>query len=68
MSVLKDIREKNGLSQTELAAKAGVSTRHIAFIETGERKPSIDLAFKLADILGTSVEQIFLPNECTKST
>lgn len=59
MSVLRNAREEAGLSQTDLAAKVCVSARHIAFIESGERKPSIDLAFKIAKVLEKQVEEIF---------
>lgn len=68
MNKLKEIREEKNISQTELAANVGVSVRHIAFIESGDRKPSIDLAFKIAKVLEVTLEQIFLIEECTNST
>lgn len=68
MNRLKEIREERNISQTELAALVSVSARHIAFIESGDRKPSIDLAFKIAKALSCSLEDIFLLKECTKST
>lgn len=61
MSNLKLIREENNFSRMELAYKIGVTERYIYFLESGKRKPSIDLAFKIADILNSSVEDIFLP-------
>lgn len=61
MSNLKQIREENSISRMELAYKIGVTERYIYFLESGKRKPSIDLAFKIADILNSSVEDIFLP-------
>lgn len=68
MNNLKQLREKSKITQTELAYKAGVSQRYIAFLETGERTPSLDVAYKIAHVLGHSVEKIFLPKNCTKST
>lgn len=68
MNKLKEIRERKNISQTELAVNVGVSVRHIAFIESGDRKPSLDLAFKISKSLGVSLEDIFLREECTKST
>lgn len=68
MSKLKEIRLSKHISQEELAFKVGVTVRYIAFLEAGLRKPSITLAFKIADILNTSVDNIFLPYECTKCT
>lgn len=68
MNNLRKIREELNISQTELASKAGVSVRHIAFIENGDRKPSLNLAFKIAEILHHNIEDIFMLNECTEST
>lgn len=62
MSNLKQIREENSISRMELAYKIGVTERYIYFLESGKRKPSIDLAFKIADILNSSIEDIFLPS------
>lgn len=65
MSKLKEQREKKHISQNELASAVGVTQRHIAFIESGDRKPSMELAFKIARKLECSIEDIFLSNECT---
>lgn len=68
MNNLREIRTKAGVSQTDLAFNAGVSVRHIAFIESGDRKPSIGLAIKIAEYLKCHVEDIFSPEDCTNST
>ena len=68
MPKLKEIRLKRNISQEELAYKVGVTVRYIAFLEAGVRKPSITLAFKIANVLNTSIEKIFLPSECTECT
>lgn len=68
MSNLKTVRENKKISRTDLAYKAGISERYVFFLETGERKPSLDLAFKIAKILGVKIEDIFLPPKCTKCT
>ncbi len=65
---LKEIRLAKGLSRAELAETVGISVRFISFLEMGLRKPSISVAFKIANALGTSVDEIFLPNHGTKST
>lgn len=65
---LRRIRESRGLSQTELAYKTGVTPRYIAFIETGDRTPSLKTASKLAKVLNTTVDDIFLNKKCTKCT
>ena len=68
MNELKRLREGKNLSQTELAAKVGVSQRYIAFIESGDRTPSLGNALKIASIMGCHVEDIFLTKKCTNST
>ena len=65
MNNVKNVRKAKGLSQTELAFKVGVSQRYISFIEAGKRKPSLDLACKLAQALETTVDFLFLPYKCT---
>ena len=47
MNKLKEIRVKNNISQELLACKVGVTVRYIAFLESGARKPSIDMAFRI---------------------
>lgn len=56
---LKEKRAEAGLTQAELAQKAGVTTRTIQNYEMGERIPSnLGIAQKLADALGTTVEYL----------
>lgn len=68
MNNLKKIREEANMSQTELAASVGISQRYVAFIEKGDKTPSLKSAINLAGVLGCKVEDIFLPQKCTKST
>lgn len=65
MNSLRDERIKAGLSQTQLAAKVGVSARYIAFIESGNRTPSFSLAAKIAGVFSKTVDEIFLSKRCT---
>ena len=50
--VVRLYREQLGLSQVELARRAGVSSGTILRIERGERGVSVDLLATLAQILG----------------
>lgn len=68
MSNLRAIRKEKAVSQEELAVFAGVTVRYIAFLESGDRKPSIEVALKIAKKLETPVEEIFLLSNCTKCT
>lgn len=45
---LKELREKEGLNQQQLAEKVGVSREYISMIESGQRNPSVNLAKKIA--------------------
>jgi transcriptional regulator with XRE-family HTH domain len=48
---VKRHREALGLTQRSLAQKLGVEPSHVAFIESGRRKPSLKLLARLADVL-----------------
>ncbi len=48
---LKDFRRIRGMSQLELSVAAGVSSRHVSFIESGRSSPSREMVLKLADTL-----------------
>jgi transcriptional regulator with XRE-family HTH domain len=49
--MLRDWRQRRRLSQLDLALEAGVSTRHLSFVETGRSKPSAEMVLHLADQL-----------------
>jgi putative transcriptional regulator len=68
MNILKEVRLSEKKTIQDLAAAVKVSKRHIAFIETGKRNPSLELAFEIAHYFKMSVEEIFLPRNCTDST
>ena len=50
-TLLKERRITHGLSQTELAKKAGVSRAWIAKLETGHRHPDLDTIIRVAGAL-----------------
>ncbi|MFF9556781.1 helix-turn-helix domain-containing protein [Streptomyces albus] len=56
-ALLRDRRERAGLSQLELALRAGSSARHISFIETGRTAPSREMVLKLAETLDVPVRE-----------
>jgi DNA-binding XRE family transcriptional regulator len=59
-SSLRDRRVECGLTQTELAARAGVSRQLVAAVEAGRNVPAVDAALGLARALGTTVEALFV--------
>jgi transcriptional regulator with XRE-family HTH domain len=49
--LLRDWRQRRRMSQMELALEAGVSTRHLSFVETGRSRPSAEMVLHLAERL-----------------
>ena len=49
--LLREWRSRRRLSQLDLAVEAGVSSRHVSFIETGRAQPSRDMILMLARVL-----------------
>lgn len=47
-SALAVRRKEKGLTQAELAARVGIAQRTVAAYECGERRPSVDVAKKMA--------------------
>src|ERR1700738_1323385 len=56
------VRERRlafGMTQAELAARAGVSRQLVAAVEAGRHAPAVDAALGIARALGTTVEELF---------
>jgi putative transcriptional regulator len=56
---LKTLRAEREWSQAYLAEKLEVSRQSVNAIETGRYDPSLPLAFKIARLFGTKIEEIF---------
>ena len=50
--VLQRFREQKKQSQELVSGFAGIGRTHLSAIERGERKPTLDTFFKIADALG----------------
>lgn len=50
-ALLRELRAARRLSQLALALEAGISARHLSYVETGKSQPSRDLLARLADAL-----------------
>jgi transcriptional regulator with XRE-family HTH domain len=48
---LKYWRGKRGMSQLDLALAAGVSSRHVSFLETARARPSVEMVLRLGGVL-----------------
>lgn len=56
---LKRVRERNGLSQRELARRAGVTNSNISMIEQGAVSPTVSSLTRLLDAIPLSLAQFF---------
>ena len=56
---LREVRTAKGLTQADLAERAGVSRKTINTVENGVFIPSTILALTLAKVLESTVEDLF---------
>jgi transcriptional regulator with XRE-family HTH domain len=55
--LLRQWRQRRHLSQLDLALEAGVSPRHVSFLETGRSKPSQQMVLHLAEQLDVPLRE-----------
>ena len=55
---VREMRLAAGLTQQQLADRVHVSARTIISIEREQYNPSLMLAYRLAEVFGTSVEEL----------
>jgi putative transcriptional regulator len=60
---MKELREKQYLTQEQLAQKVGVRRETILFLEKGKYNPSLKLAHDIAKVLGFKIEDVFIFEE-----
>jgi putative transcriptional regulator len=60
---MKELREKQHLTQEQLAQKVGVRRETILFLEKGKYNPSLKLAHDIAKVLGSKIEDVFIFEE-----
>ncbi|HEX2834385.1 MAG TPA: helix-turn-helix transcriptional regulator [Thermoanaerobaculia bacterium] len=61
MNRLRVLRAERRWSQAELAERLGVSRQTVNAIETGKFDPSLPLAFAIAKVFESKIEEIFTP-------
>lgn len=59
---IRELRKAKKLSQEEIAVLCGVTRQTINAIENDKYDPSLSLAFALANHLGTTVDELFIPD------
>ena len=61
-TTIKELREKNKITQVQLAEKLGVSDKTVSKWETGKGYPDITLLEPIADALRASVAELITGN------
>ena len=56
---IKVLRAEHNWTQAELADKVGISRQAVISIEN---TPSLELAFKIAQAFGVSIDKVFIPD------
>ncbi len=49
----------NEMTQQSLAEMTGVSRQTIMAVEAGKYSPSLELAFRIADVFGVTINEVF---------
>lgn len=57
------LRKQHSITQLDFAKRLGVSRQTIISIENGKYNPSLELAFKIAIIFNSKIEDIFIFEE-----
>lgn len=57
--MLKRLREAKGLTQPEVARRAGITDEYVSMLESGVRRnPSLAVLIRIAKVLGVSVSEL----------
>lgn len=57
---LKELRQLHQWSQSDLARNLGVSRQAVNGFESGKFDPSLEMAFKIANLFNVAIEQVFI--------
>jgi putative transcriptional regulator len=60
---LKVLRAERDWTQADLARELDVSRQTVNAVETGKYDPSLPLAFRIARLFATTIEDVFQPEE-----
>ncbi|HEY31596.1 MAG TPA: helix-turn-helix transcriptional regulator [Dehalococcoidia bacterium] len=60
---IKELRARYDITQEELAEKVGVTRQTMLYLEKGKYNPSLLLAHRVARILQSTIEEVFIIEE-----
>ena len=58
-NAIKELRKSAGLSQQALADAVGATRQTVLALEAARYSPSLELAFRIAHVLGRPVDEVF---------
>ena len=58
---IKELRRELGISQEELASRAGLHWTYLSDLERGRQTPTLDVVNRLARALGVTLAKFFSP-------
>lgn len=64
--IIQNARKKQGLKQSQLAEKIGISEKHLSKIETGKNYPALDNFLKMVEVLKLSLKDFGLDDYCSE--
>ena len=56
--MIRELRERQNLSQEVLSGLAGVARSHLAMIEAGTKNANVDTLWRIADALGLRLSEL----------
>lgn len=62
-NLIKELRKQHHITQDDLAAAVGVTRQTIISLEGGRYNASLQLAHKIAQYFGKTIEEIFIFEE-----
>jgi len=65
---IRELREAAGMTQGELAGRAGVSRPYLSNVENGAAEPTVKKAAAIARALGVTVDELFPSAGARKGT
>ncbi len=59
-NIIKVLRKRLGITQAALAKECGVVRQTINCIENDKYDPTLELAFKIAKVLNSRIDEVFI--------
>lgn len=56
---IREHRKRRGWTQEELGQRVGVSKQRVSQYERGERRPTVEMVYRLAEALGVSTNDVY---------